>query len=155
MKKLTFDLYIISRLTHIYYTHELGKIGISFGEFPFLLGVYEHDGITQEELSSLLMISKSSTAAMLQKLEQSGYVRREVDPGDRRNLRLHITESGEHYIPQIYRIIDSCHEKILEGLTDAEKKKICSLVHQVKDQAERSGIKKAVFQKKKQKKRQE
>ena len=89
MKKLTFDIYIISRLTHIYYTRELRKIGLSFGEFPFLISVYENEGISQEELSSLLIISKSTTATMIRKLADAGYVRKETDPADKRNFRLY------------------------------------------------------------------
>lgn len=155
MEKLTFDLYIITRLTQIYYTHELEKMGLSYGEFPFLISVYENDGISQEGLSSLLMISKSSTAAMLQKLEGSGYVIREVNPEDRRNFCLHITEAGRAFIPGIRQMIDSCHEKILEGMTASEKKKTLELIRRMKVQSEEIRIKKRDFRKKKQKKRQE
>ena len=111
MKKLTFDIYIISRLTHIYYTRELRKIGLSFGEFPFLISVYENEGISQEELSSLLIISKSTTAMMIRKLAEAGYVRKEVDPDDKRNFRLYITDEGLKFIPAIRRIIDALRKR--------------------------------------------
>ncbi|MBQ9772005.1 MAG: MarR family transcriptional regulator [Lentisphaeria bacterium] len=141
MKKLTFDIYIISRLTHIYYTRELRKIGLSFGEFPFLISVYENEGISQEELSSLLIISKSTTATMIRKLADAGYVRKETDPADKRNFRLYITEEGLKFIPEIRRIIDSCHEKMTAGMTVEEKSDVCRKIKKIRQKSENSGMK--------------
>ena len=136
MDKLTFDIYIISRLTHIFYTDELKKIGLSFGEFPFLFGVYENEGISQEELSSLLIISKSTTAVMINRLVSTGYVRKEVDPEDRRNFRLYITDAGMRFIPEIKRILKECHEKIMEGMTEKKADDFCRDVRNVRKKAE-------------------
>ena len=141
MKKLTFDIYIISRLTHIYYTRELRKIGLSFGEFPFLISVYENEGISQEELSTLLIISKSTTAMMIRKLSDAGYVRKEIDPDDKRNFRLYITDEGLKFIPEIRRIIDSCHEKMTDGMTEKEKNDICQKIRKIRQKSESSGMK--------------
>ena len=141
MSKLTFDIYIISRLTHIYYTRELRKIGLGFGEFPFLFGVYENAGISQEDLSSLLIISKSTTATMIRKLSEAGYVRKDVDPEDKRNFKLYITEEGLKFIPEIERIINECHEKITAGMSSEEKNDIRRKIKKIRQNCEASGMK--------------
>lgn len=45
-------------------------------------------------LSRRLRISPAVVTGLLDRLEQAGYVRRLADPGDRRRLRLALTESG-------------------------------------------------------------
>ncbi len=137
MKKLTLDIYTISRCTHNYYTRELRKLGISMGQFPFIVGIADNDGISQEKLSAELMISKSTTAAIVRQLLAAGLVTREVDTGDRRNFKLHATEKALALVPAIGEIIERCHREITAELTGIERDVLINLLHKVRDRTER------------------
>lgn len=138
MKELTLDIYIISRCTHNYYARELKKIGLTMGQFPFLMAVFQNDGISQEKLSARLMISKSTTAVIIQQLLTMELVSREVDSADRRNYNLHITDKGLALIPLIEKTVKRCHQVITEGLSSAEIRQLTDLNRKVRRKAETS-----------------
>ncbi len=138
MKELTLDIYIISRCTHNYYARELKKIGLTMGQFPFLMAVFQHDGISQEKLSARLMISKSTTAVIIQQLLNMELVSREVDSIDRRNYNLHITDKGLALIPLIEKTVERCHQIITDGLSSTEIRRLTDLNRKVRNNAEAS-----------------
>lgn len=138
MSKLTLDIYIISRCTHTYYARELKKLGISMGQFPFIVGINEQDGISQEKLSAEMKISKSTTAMIVQQLLTAGLITRDNDPLDRRNFRLHATAAGQALLPKIEAIIKECHQLLLQDLSEGEKTILIELLQKVRCRAELS-----------------
>jgi len=136
MKKLTLDIYIISRCTHNYYAHAMKKLGITMGQFQFIIGIAENDGISQEKLSAEIMISKSTTAAIMQQLLNAGLITREVDESDRRNFKLHATEKALALIPKIGEIIDRCHLAMTADLTGIERDILVNLLQKVRHRTE-------------------
>lgn len=134
--KLTFDIYKISRYTHNFYARELKKLHLTMGQFPFLMEISENDGISQEKLSDLIMISKSTTAVIVQQLMSAGLITRETDEHDRRNFRLHITKEAMVLIPKIREVIHCCHEKITEDLTEIESQILISLLQKVRNRTD-------------------
>ncbi len=138
MKKLTLDLYIISRCTHNYYARELKKINLTMGQFPFIVGISEHDGISQEKLSAGMRISKSTTAAVVRQLLSAGLITREVDEADRRNFHLHLTPAAHPLLPKIAAIIANCHRVITQDLPPEERKSFVESTRLVRTRAEHS-----------------
>ncbi len=136
MRELTLDMYIISRCTHNYYARELKKLHITMGQFPFVMGIAENDGISQENLSFNVRISKSMTAAIVQQLLNAGMITREVDQADRRNYKLHATRKTLELIPKIHRVIDHCHREILADLSDIERDAFTRLTRKVRTRTE-------------------
>lgn len=131
MRELTLNFYRISRCTHRYFTRELRKLGVTMGQFPFIMSIAENDGISQEKLSNMLRIAKSTTADVIRQLMESGYVTRETDPADRRNFRLHVTEKACALVPRIQAVIDRCHAAITSDLSDSERAVLTSLTARV------------------------
>ncbi len=136
MEKLTLDIYTISRCTHNYYARELKKLQITMGQFPFIMGIAENDGISQEKLSAELMISKSTTATIVQQLLNAGLITREVDESDRRNFKLHATAKALALIPKIEEIIDRCHDTMTADLTRIERDILINLLQKVRNRTE-------------------
>ena len=136
MKELTLRLYTISRFTHSYYARELKKLNLSMGQFPFLMGIATHDGISQEMLSAKLRIGKSTTATIIRQLLDAGLITREVDENDRRSFKLHATPAACELVPLINDIIDRCHNLITADLTDVERIIFASLTEKVCNRTE-------------------
>lgn len=51
-------------------------------------------GLTQRELSDILVVDRSNVTGLLDRMEEAGWVRREAVPGDRRAWRVRMTASG-------------------------------------------------------------
>lgn len=136
MEKLTLDIYTISRCTHNYYARELKKLQITMGQFPFIMGIAENDGISQEKLSAEINISKSTTAAIVQQLLNARLITREVDESDRRNFKLHATEKALALTPKIREIIDRCHLTMTADLTEIERDILANLLKKVRSRTE-------------------
>lgn len=136
MRNLTLDIYTISRCTHNYYARELKKLGVTMGQFPFIMGIAEHDGISQEKLSAGMRISKSTTATVTQQLLAAGLITREIDEADRRNFKLHATAEALKLLPKIEEVIDRCHREITAELTEIERGVYTDLTAKVRRRTE-------------------
>lgn len=131
MRNLTEAIYIICRCTHTYYARELKKLPVTMGQFPFLMGIVDNDGISQEKLSDKLKISKSTTAVIVRQLLEAGLITRRTDENDRRNFKLHATEKALKMVPRISAVIDRCHAIMTQDLTEIERNVLINLVEKV------------------------
>ena len=72
----------------VFILEEFKRFGIGAGQYLFLLNLYKHDGITQEELTQKVKLDKATTARAIKKLEDQGYVKRVKKENDRRAYKL-------------------------------------------------------------------
>ncbi|MBQ8755398.1 MAG: MarR family transcriptional regulator [Lentisphaeria bacterium] len=134
IKKLTYNTYIISRYTHSFYTRELRKLGISMGQFPFIMHIAEHPACSQEDIVSGMLIGKSTTAAIIRQLMENGIATRTTDAKDRRLTHLRLTAKGEALVPEIEKVIERCQELITANMSDDEKNALGTLLEKLKKQ---------------------
>ncbi len=135
MDDVTLNIYIISRLTHGFYARELSRLGISMAQFPYVMAVIERDGISQEKLSKLLRMGKSTTATVIKELVNKGLITREVDENDRRNFKLHASPEAVLLKPEIEIVVAHCNRLITGNISDPEK--FSELLAEVRNNAER------------------
>ncbi len=138
MRELTLNIYKIGRYTQNYYAQELKKLGVTMGQFPFIMGIAENDGISQEKLSGNIMISKSTTALIVRQLLDAGLITREIDEHDRRNFKLHATAKALELVPKIEAVIERCHQVITGDLTPIEREIFAALLEKVRIRTELS-----------------
>ena len=72
----------------------LSAEGIPWSCWPFLRVLWDKDGITQRELTSLVGMRQPTTVSALQSMEKLGLVTLERETEDRRKLRIHLTKHG-------------------------------------------------------------
>src|SRR6184192_2355285 len=72
----------------------LAAHGVSFGHWTFLRILWEHDGLTQRELSREAGVMEPTTFAALKAMERLGYIARGSSPGNRRKVPIFLTEEG-------------------------------------------------------------
>ncbi|WP_170143534.1 MarR family winged helix-turn-helix transcriptional regulator [Brockia lithotrophica] len=89
---------------------------ISFAELAILRYVLEHGPVSVGSLAQGFSVSKSFVTATAEGLVRRGYVEKEVDPGDRRIVRLRVTPDGERFYREIERRIAARFAEILEKL---------------------------------------
>jgi len=75
-------------------TRDLTAHSVALGHWTFLRILWERDGLTQRELSSLAGVMEPTTAAALKAMEELGYVERRQLPENRKNVYVHLTPKG-------------------------------------------------------------
>jgi DNA-binding MarR family transcriptional regulator len=78
------------------------------------------EGITQDDLAVHLHIDKGTVARALKKLEDNGFIYREINPQNRRRYLLFLTEKGRQIVPQIYDIDKEWEHSVCSNLSDTE-----------------------------------
>src|SRR5690606_22027313 len=61
----------------------------------------EHGPLSMNDLAARLFLDKSTTSRVVDALERKGHAKREANPGDRRALRLNVTEPGAQLLSRI------------------------------------------------------
>ena len=87
-------------------------------EMRFIMGIYDNPGISQDDLVSMFGQSKANVAKSLKKLEDQGYIQREVNPENRRKYMLKTTSKGNELVPQLRKISKDWEAEV--GITDED-----------------------------------
>lgn len=119
-----------------YREKELQDTGLAGCQTPYLTALMRHPGSTQEELAKELSVNKSSVARQLAVLEEKGYIRREADPLDKRNLHVFLTEKAEDVMDRIFGCYGNWNDYLTEGFTEEEKACLSSLMVRIAQRAE-------------------
>ena len=85
---------ILYRKNQVYLNMVLKPYNITASELPVMTYLFGHDGASQEEMSTYLMIDKAATARAIQSLSEKGYLRKEKDPEDQRANRITLTAAA-------------------------------------------------------------
>src|SRR5881394_122548 len=64
----------------------LAQHRVPFGHWTFLRILWEHDGLTQSELSAEAGVMEPTTFTALKAMEKQGYIVRKQAPGNRKNV---------------------------------------------------------------------
>ena len=92
---------------------------------PWILDyLAEHDGAIQRELADRAHFDPATTTSALVRMEEEGMVRRESVPGDKRALRVYLTEKGrekQHYVQKVFA---ETEETAMRGFTPEERRQL-------------------------------
>jgi len=122
---------VLYRHAQAYIANQLKPYGLGSGQYTYLLVLYKHDGMSQEELSSCLMIDKGTTARAIEKLEKAGYVTRQTNPNDRRAYNVFLTDKAREIKPVLMDTIHSWNAIMVMDLVEEEKDKIGDILHKM------------------------
>ena len=121
----------LHRHAHVYFDKKMSKFELGSGTFIFLLPLYHHDGINQNELTKKLHFDKATTTRAIQKLLDLKYIKREKDEKDNRAYKLHITPKAEEIKPEIIKFLQSWTQILTEGFSVEEKKITIKLLNRM------------------------
>lgn len=122
---------LINRSKFVFLNNQIRPLGLSAGQFPVLMLLAKAQNITQDTLVRHYHLDKGTIARAVRKLEDRGYIRRITDPGNRRAVRLFLTEKGEHAIPLLRAINREWETIISAGLSGDEKTALNGLLRHV------------------------
>lgn len=97
-------------------------------QYAILRMVYEKPGIDQVGLAKSIALDTSTTAAVAARLEEKGLLKRSVVEGNRRQLRLLLTEEGEQLLHQLVSGVHVMREQLLGALEPDEREQFMRLL---------------------------
>lgn len=115
---------LIFRQEQIYIGKGLKEYKIGFGQVPFLMTLYNKDGLSQEEITKQLYVDKATTGRAMKKLAEEGYVRRKRDPSDKRAYQIFLTEKGKRIKPEVIKVLRDWTSVLSSDFSKEEKDEI-------------------------------
>ena len=99
-----------------------------------LLLIAEYEGsLTQKKLAEITGKDKSSMVNIIDTLTDKGYVYREINPADRRQQLIKITDKAQEDIPAIKESFDILNQKAAEGINYNKLETFYEVLNQMND----------------------
>ena len=76
------------------YRKGLEELGLTYPQWIAIVALWEQDGQTVSALGEKMFLESNTLTPILKKLESMGYLRRQRDPADERQVRISLTEAG-------------------------------------------------------------
>lgn len=133
---------ILHRQSQVYINKCLKDYNITSAEYSFLLYLYRHEGVSQEELSSYLYIDKSATTRAIKSLKEKGYVIKEKDIQDKRFNRIFLTDKARLHKEEIKLKINRWSQFLTEDFDPDTVELIISSLEMMAKKVEKTCLKK-------------
>ena len=106
--------------THLKNAMSEAGVSITPAQSAILFLLKRKDGQTMSELTQELSIDNSTLTGLVDRLERSGFVRRNASTADRRLSHVYITGSGHDEIERAKAVIRRVNDRIREDFTERE-----------------------------------
>ncbi|MBA4252019.1 MAG: hypothetical protein C0425_06650 [Chlorobiaceae bacterium] len=82
-------------------------------EFRCLRHIHANENINNKVMSERMQLSASRLTRIIDGLVKKGYVNREIEPNDRRNMRVYLSAKGLNFVTTLNEAYVKIHEDIL------------------------------------------
>ena len=93
--QLCFPLYAVSNLITRKYKPMLDELDLTYTQYIVMMVLWEEKRVNEKLLCEALYLKSNTVTPLLKKLEDKGYIKKEKDKGDERNLVITLTKAGE------------------------------------------------------------
>ena len=114
-------------------SEDLAQIGAHRTHFSLLAALNQFGPDSQAALGRRCGIDRSDMVALVNELDQRGYVRRAPDPEDRRRNTITITGPGRRRLAQLDRRLSATEDDLLEPLSAAERRALLDILARLID----------------------
>jgi len=114
--RLGFLIHDVSRLRRSAFDRCLRPLAVTRSQWWVLAYLSRQDGMTQSQLADELDLGKVAIGGLIDRLEKSGFVRREAHAIDRRAKRILLQPKSKKLIVRMRKISHRMNDQILEGL---------------------------------------
>lgn len=99
--------------------YDLGK------EVRYIMMIHDNPGCSQDDLVNIYAESKANIAKSLRKLEDEGYIKREINQKNRRKYMLETTPKANILVPKVREISRNWEKEVgIDGMDNDFKEKL-------------------------------
>ena len=131
------DLTRLVRLSNRYKKQMTKDTDINWNYCKFIMFIYNHEGMTQDEIAFAMGIDKSNAARQLSSMEESGYIERRVKKDDKRSLEIYPTDKLKLSFPFVKNLLISWDNYVQSDLTEEEIESLKSIIAKMKQRADK------------------
>jgi len=110
---------------------KIGPLGLSPGQFPVLLELWQNDGLSQRQLVERLDVEQATMANTLTRMERDGLVTRRRDPRDKRVLANFLTPKAKKLRAPAITAAFQVNQQAYSGLSAADCDKFIALTKNI------------------------
>ena len=85
--------------------------------------IYESGECIQNDLAEKLSLPKQTICSILDNFEKKGYIKRQINPEDKRNRLISLTKKGTIFAKPIIEDLENLYKSVLKCLSDEDIKK--------------------------------
>jgi DNA-binding MarR family transcriptional regulator len=116
---------------------QLSGSGAGRGHYGVLASIDEFGPASQAEIGRRVGLDPSDMVAILNELEELGYVHRSQDPDDRRRNRVTLTPAGHDALARFDRAIGAAEGELLAPFSPAERAMLAALLERLDQRHDR------------------
>ena len=109
----------------------VGQAGVTPGWFGLMVIVANNEGLSQTRLARALGIDGSTMVAMIDRLEENGWIRRQRSEVDRRSHALYLTEAGTELLARLTPLVEAHEAELAQGLSADDKQALLALLAKI------------------------
>ena len=129
------DPMILNRCNQKYYDKVLSKYDISYTQMFILMAIYEHKGLSMNELAIIGAYDKGTITKAIQKLEQLNYVEMTLSNEDKRIKLLNTTPKCDQIMPELYMIRQGWQDYLFKDISREDYLTYVSVVERLNNKA--------------------
>lgn len=134
MKSLNMPGHLIRRLNQIstqcFARHMAAlELDLTPVQFAAMDALSAEPGIDQAKVAARIAYDRATIGGVIDRLEQKGWVERQVSQRDRRAREVRLTESGHAIFARIQPVVTALQDEILPGLSTDERSQFLALAH--------------------------
>ena len=107
-------LYMIGKGYMIYINSHMKKFGINTTQLHLLFEIHCQSDINQEKIAQRCNINKGAVARSIKKLEDNGFVMRQIDENNRRQNKISLTKKGEETLNESIEILKRWEDEVIK-----------------------------------------
>jgi len=121
------------RLLRKTFDERVRSLGLTAVQARLLLSLVKFPDNNQVFYAERIEVEPITLTRIVDRMEESGWVERVADPGDRRARLLHLTDKSREIIEPLRTIIDGLVADMAEGLTKHEQETLAVLLEKVSE----------------------
>lgn len=102
--------------------------GLSLPQFGLMMCIMHEPGIRLHKVAQMLGVSTPTVSVAVRKLEHHGWLRRKMDPVDKRAARLFLSAKAEALAKQVGNRRRKYVNQFMEALTSEEQEQLLNLL---------------------------
>lgn len=120
-----------SRAMRTFLTNALSTSGIYAGQDGVILALAEEDGLSAGAIADRLGVKPPTMTRTLARMEAQGFLRRETDAADGRQMRALLTDEGRRHVGAIQLAVRATENFAITGLDEKDTRQFLKLLRKI------------------------